>query len=401
MRSRMLSAPIAFVLVMIPAHGQWQMQTSNTTASLRGIHNVGGGVAWASGTNGTVLRTEDGGYVWQTCAVPPGAERLDFRGIQAFDANTAIVMSSGKGDLSRLYKTTDGCHTWKLIFTNPDKDGFWDAIYFDRGRLGWLLGDPVDGMFTLFATNDSGKTWIRQRNNGLHADPKAQGAFAASNSSLLAVTGIVVFGSGGTAGAKTYSETQVAICLDDCSESDLDVHGRKNKWEVRIIPIGGQSEGSGIFSLARKPHPIADRLGESAMVAVGGDYTKPDNSAETAAFSSDGGEHWTASQTPPRGYRSSVAYDEKTKTWITVGPNGTDISTDDGKSWRAVRPDAGRRPQLECDFAALRGRSQRPHRQVGCGGAEVARGRVHAREGCQAAADPSTAQRKYALLRSG
>ena len=110
------------------ARAQWEMESSGTTADLRGIDNVGGGVAWASGTNGTVLRTEDGGYLWQTCAVPPGAEHLDFRGVQAFDANTAIVMSSGKGDLSRLYKTTDGCQTWKLVFTNPDADGFWDAL---------------------------------------------------------------------------------------------------------------------------------------------------------------------------------------------------------------------------------------------------------------------------------
>src|SRR3981081_547698 len=87
-------------------HAQWDIEESHTTASLRGIHNVGAGVAWASGTNGTVLRTEDGGYLWQTCTIPPGAEKLDFRGIQAFDENTAIVMSSRKGDVSRLYNTT-------------------------------------------------------------------------------------------------------------------------------------------------------------------------------------------------------------------------------------------------------------------------------------------------------
>ena len=110
------------------AYAQWDLETSNTNADLRGIHSVGNGVAWASGTNGTVLRTEDGGYVWQSCAVPPGAEKLDFRGIQGFDANTAIVMSSGKGDLSRLYKTTDGCHSWKLVVNNPDPEGFWDAM---------------------------------------------------------------------------------------------------------------------------------------------------------------------------------------------------------------------------------------------------------------------------------
>src|SRR5436305_4084484 len=124
-------------------HAQFDIEDSNTTASLRGIHNVGGGVAWASGTSGTVLRTEDGGYLWQTCTIPPGAEKLDFRGIQAFDENTAIIMSSGKGDLSRLYKTTDGCQTWHLLFTNPDKEGFWDAIKFPNQKLGFILRDPI------------------------------------------------------------------------------------------------------------------------------------------------------------------------------------------------------------------------------------------------------------------
>src|SRR6516162_2817734 len=144
--------PFFVAIATIPASSQWTLQTSNTTSDLRGVHNVGNGVAWASGTNGTVLRTEDGGYLWQSCSIPPGAEKLDFRGIQAFDANTAIVMSSGKGDQSRLYKTTDGCHSWKLIFTNPDKDGFWDAVKFDEKQYGIVLGDPVDGRFAVFIT---------------------------------------------------------------------------------------------------------------------------------------------------------------------------------------------------------------------------------------------------------
>src|SRR5580692_1897807 len=140
---------------------QWDIEESHTTASLRGIHNVGGGVAWASGTNGTVLRSEDGGYLWQTCNMPIGAEKLDFRGIQAFDENTAIVMSSGTGDLSRLYKTTDGCQTWKLLFTNPDKEGFWDALQFINRNDAFLLGDPVNGRFVLMGTLDEGSHWVQ------------------------------------------------------------------------------------------------------------------------------------------------------------------------------------------------------------------------------------------------
>src|ERR1700678_20576 len=109
----------------------WQMQDSGTTAGLRGIDSVDGMVAWASGTEGTVLKTTDGGAHWTKCAVPDADKdgaTLDFRGVQAWDSDTAIVMASGPGDKSRLYKTTDGCKRWALLFKNPDKDGFWDAI---------------------------------------------------------------------------------------------------------------------------------------------------------------------------------------------------------------------------------------------------------------------------------
>ena len=122
---------------------------------------VDGTVAWASGTGGTVLRTIDGGAHWTKCAVPDAAKdgaTLDFRGVQAWDAQTAIVMASGPGDKSRLYKTVDGCRTWSLAFMNPDSpNGFWDAfvahvIETSGGGIcasgskviaGTILGDPA------------------------------------------------------------------------------------------------------------------------------------------------------------------------------------------------------------------------------------------------------------------
>src|SRR6476659_2200625 len=98
MRIILLAALLNFATTA--AQPQFILQDSHTTASLRGIHSIGNGVAWASGTEGATR---------QRGTTPPDAEKLDFRGIQAFDQNTAIVMSSGKGDLSRLYKTTDAC----------------------------------------------------------------------------------------------------------------------------------------------------------------------------------------------------------------------------------------------------------------------------------------------------
>src|ERR1700754_2532524 len=119
----MRTLALAALFLATTAQAQFQIQDSHTTASFRGIHSIGNGVAWARGTEGTVLRTTDNGTTWQHCATPPDAKNLDSRGIQPSNQTTAIVMSSGKGHLPRLYKTTDACKSWKRIFTNPDKDG--------------------------------------------------------------------------------------------------------------------------------------------------------------------------------------------------------------------------------------------------------------------------------------
>jgi hypothetical protein len=48
-----------------------------------------------------------------------------------------------------------------------------------------------------------------------------------------------------------------------------------------------------------------------------------------------------------------VAYDTNADAWITVGPNGTDISTDDGRNWRALRPGPGEAPDADRNWNAL------------------------------------------------
>jgi hypothetical protein len=72
------------------------------------------------------------------------------------------------------------------------------------------------------------------------------------------------------------------------------------------------------------------------LIAVGGDYNKPNDSTGTAAWSGDSARTWLASTTPPHGYRSSVQWSDTLKLWITVGTNGSDISRDNGKTWQPL-----------------------------------------------------------------
>ncbi len=372
MRVRLLPAILAAIAAAVPTsdlEAQWQILESHTTADLRGIHSVGNGIAWASGTAGTVLRTTDNGATWQRCPTPPSAEHLDFRGIQAFDATTAIVMSSGKGDLSRLYKTTDGCKSWKLVFTNPDAEGFWDAVQVKFGAQGYpqringvLIGDPVDGKFSIFISSDSGDSWRRWGNHlsgwkGACGERNArakkdEALFAASNESLLFSSGPTsfLFVTGGKQGARlissNWSEWDGPPCSTNFLSDSLDESFR--------------SSSSGAFAAAASRW---DQWLPEKIIVMVGDYSRPDNaSCPYLITQSSSALHLPftnyfkkpeRAQTPPHGYRSAVAYDATHKTWITVGPNGTDISTDDGKIWRALKPSPGEAPDADRDWNAL------------------------------------------------
>jgi photosystem II stability/assembly factor-like uncharacterized protein len=339
-------AILAAVPVSAQGNSPWQRQESGSTSGLRGIDSVDGKVAWASGTGGTVLRTTDGGVHWAACAVPDAASdgaTLDLRGVQGWDAQTAIVMASGPGDKSRLYKTVDGCKTWTLLFKNPDSpEGFFDSFWLN-GSSGMLLGDPARGELAVFKTENGGRSWKRDAHEGLSLKGHSPAAFAASNSCIargnrLFAQGLVT---GGKDGAMLFSR----LNYPDFDKSKGILGRMKWKelgWKTVSMPLAAGTENSGAFSIGyRYPLTIGICQGcgfgeNSRFIAVGGDYIKPNESAGTAVWSADGGDHWSASAKPPHGYRSAVQWSEQLKAWITVGTNGSDLSHDDGKTWQPL-----------------------------------------------------------------
>src|ERR1700679_972106 len=110
---RMRSLFILLAATTFLAQVTRQSQYSETTENLRGVSVVSNQIVWASGAHGTYLRTTDGGRTWLT-AQGLGAPHLDFRGVVAFSADEAFLMSSGPGDQSRIYRTLDAGQHWQL-----------------------------------------------------------------------------------------------------------------------------------------------------------------------------------------------------------------------------------------------------------------------------------------------
>lgn len=296
-----------FLLLMFftNSNAQWQKQNIDTKASLRGLSVVSDKIIWASGTGGTVLRSIDGGKNWSVNKVPE-AEKLDFRDIEAFDADTAYILSIGPGESSRIYKTTDGGKSWKLQFKNTNEKAFFDAVAFWDKTHGIAMSDPVDGKYVLIETTD-GETWKPLDTSQMPNAKDGEAAFAASGTCLITQGKNNVFLISGGTDARVFRSSD-----------------RGKTWSVSDTPIAKGTAGSGIFS-------IAMRDAKNGII-VGGNYEKPDEINNKLAFSSDSGKTWNLS-TGLSGYRSGVVYVDK-KTIVAVGASGSDLSTDGGKSWK-------------------------------------------------------------------
>jgi photosystem II stability/assembly factor-like uncharacterized protein len=291
----------------------WTVQTSGIDTNLRGVsigvftdsHNVATPVVWASGSNGVILRSQDVGKTWQRLHVQ-GGETLDFRSIQARDATTAYVMSSGDGDKSRIYKTTDGGANWRSQYTDKRKGFFLDALVCSSEVECRAVGDPIDGKFVILRTRD-GENWQQLPTDQMPAALPDEGAFAASGTCLAIYSyQDVYFVTGGPAARLFHSS--------DAGYS----------WTVSNTPLVSGNASSGIFSIS---------AWDKALAIVGGDYKDIGNSRSVAAYSADQGKTWTLAEQQPGGFRSAVARMDE-KYLITVGPNGEDVSDDGGAHWR-------------------------------------------------------------------
>lgn len=331
---------ITFALFLIlsgfDAPVRWTPQQSGTNVRLRGVSAVDARVAWASGDKGTYARTTDGGRTWQA-GVVPGAEALDFRDVDAFDAETAYLLAIGEGDKSRIYKTTDGGRTWTLQFQNRRPTAFFDAMAFWDRDHGLAMSDPVEGRFLVITTADGGRTWRESPPEGMPAALEGEGGFAASGTCVtVAAGGRAWFGTGGPGGARVFRSAD---------------GGRT--WQVAPAPLA-RGRAAGVFSLVF----LDGRRG----VAVGGDYQKESEAGGNVAFTRDGGKSWEVPKgRRPGGYRSGVAVLRRKAgpLLVAVGPTGTDYSADGGRNWSSLGDEGyhavGTAPRAEAGWAVGEG----------------------------------------------
>ena len=284
-------------------------QTSHTKSRLQAVSAVDTRVVWASGLDGTHVRTIDGGRIWLARRGVGAADSttLQFRDIHAFDQSTAYLLSAGDGDLSRIYRTDDGGASWELQFINHEPEGFLDCFdFWDRDR-GIAYGDSIRGdLFVL--TTRNGSSWSRISATNLPPAGQGEGGFAASGTCVEtgpAGRARIATGAGGNARVLT---------TEDYGET----------WSFADTPTV-RGAAAGLMSVVFE----TERQG----VALGGDLEQPEAFTANVAVTEDGGTSWTLGGSLPfPGAVYGGAWGAGV--FIAAGPGGIGSSVDSGRTWQ-------------------------------------------------------------------
>lgn len=281
-----------------------ELLTSGMPSSFRGLGVVNDQVVWVSGSNGTVGRSLDGGKTWQWITVP-GHGKNDFRDIEAFDSNTAVIMAIATPAI--ILKTKDGGKTWQQVYENNTPGMFLDAMEFWNKDSGIVVGDPINGRLFIAHTFDGGDSWHEVPYMALPPVQSGEACFASSGTNIRIM------------GKKTSCIVTGGLHSRLILRNDRTVD----------LPIVQGAESTGANSVAAQ--------GRNHLVVVGGDFTHDTATYRNCALTRDGGATWIAPSVPPHGYRSCVEFISKEKL-ITCGTSGVDISTDGGMSWQLIDP---------------------------------------------------------------
>ncbi len=289
-----------------------EILNTGVKTSLRGLSVVNNNVVWVSGSNGMVGKSSNAGKNWKWMTVK-GFEKNEFRDIEAFDANTAIIMAIPDPDNSRLayiLKTTDGGETWKVVYENNAKGMFLDAMDFRDPKNGTVIGDPVDGRFFMARTSNAGETWTELPQEKRFVADSGEAFFASSGTNIrMLYNGSIVMASGGKNSRLFYNKT------------------------IFNVPMTKGKETAGTNSVA-----VYDNYTKSSanrLIIVGGDFTADSLIDKNCFYSNNGGKTWERPKTPPNGYRSCVEF-LNNETIVTCGLNGVDYSFDGGKNFYSI-----------------------------------------------------------------
>lgn len=180
---------------------------------------------------------------------------------------------------------------------------FLDGISIVKKSM-FMMGDPIENAFMLFRSDDAGNSW--KLTDSLAGAIKGEAGFAASGTNAQMTSKKDFYFVSGGMDSRLYRSSDAGTSWSD--------------FNMGFKPCNS----CGAYSFVILPD-------KKTIIAVGGDYTKPEEQIGTCRISNDGGETWHSPSQDLSGYRSNVIYHKRIL--YACGSNGIDASIDYGETW--------------------------------------------------------------------
>lgn len=291
------------------------------SVSIRAIYPTIGGV-WIGGTNSKV------GFVSfqndsDTKIVKLQEEKTDFRSVANSKMGLLFINAGTPANMYRM-GTFGNSYASSLIYTESGEKVFYDSMFIDaKTGLGIVIGDPTEDCLSILLTEDSAKTWNKIPCENLPKTVDGEAAFAASDTNVKIVEGVIFVISGG-------KKSRLFKSID-----------KGKTWEVFETPIIQGEAMTGAFSM--------DFFSKKKGIIVGGNYDNQKDNSTNKAITKNGGKTWKLiAKNKAFGYASCVQFMPKSKGKViyACGTSGVYYSANYGKKWRKILEDT--------DFYTLR-----------------------------------------------
>ncbi len=168
----------SLLLILLTAHcslltasaATWTKQPSGTMAWLRSVYFLDQNRGWVAGSNGTLLRTTDGGESWKKIAAL-GRDTLLDAYFASEDVGWLVVerdllkLRTNDEPRSYLLKTEDAGFSWqRVFFRSGDVNVRLVRAIFADSQHGLVFGETG----IVFTTRDGGEHWLRQASPTKH-----------------------------------------------------------------------------------------------------------------------------------------------------------------------------------------------------------------------------------------
>lgn len=233
----------------------------------------------------------------------------EIRGIQLVRRKLHVMQTGNLGRMICFKKGLLGKYKLERIqtFESSGQNVFLDGFSISK-KKGLLMGDPVDGEFSLYSLSASG-VWEKLPNV---ASNTGEAAFAASGTTVHVSANDWYFVSGGL-DSRLFHSTDYGLT-----------------WDIQELPFSS-CESCGAYSLC-----VLTKSNLVTKVIVGGDYLFPNEQQSNSFLQINADSTWIAPEVLPRGYRSVVIYNEKSNLLFCGGTKGVDFSSDFGRNWHSI-----------------------------------------------------------------